>query len=63
MAYYDDPDVQIADAEMKRNNRSAKKLAKMRSEDFTLYTSTAEDFDMSEITGTFDTGIGFSDDY
>jgi hypothetical protein len=62
MSYYDDPDVRIAEQEMKRNKRANKKLAKMRSDDFTLYHDD-DKFDMFEVTGQHDFGIGFSDDY
>jgi len=61
-SYYDDPDVRIAEAEMRRNKKSAKRLAKMRAEDFVLYADN-DDFDISEVTGRHDYGIGFSDDY
>lgn len=58
--YFDD-EVEIAEQELKRNKRSLRKLTK--ESDFVLYTSTANDFDLSEVTGNYNYNIGFSDDY
>jgi len=58
--YFDD-DVEIAEQELKRNKRSLRKLTK--ESDFVLYTSTVNDFDLSEVTGNYNYNIGFSDDY
>jgi hypothetical protein len=62
MAKYYDDDVKIAMEELK-NTKANKKLAKMKSDDFVLYTDTADDFDLSELGGNFGSGVGgFSDD-
>lgn len=62
MAKYYDDDVKIAMEELK-NTKANKKLAKMKSDDFVLYTDTADDFDLSELGSNFGSGVGgFSDD-
>jgi hypothetical protein len=53
-AYYDD-DVKIAMEELK-NQKANKRLAKMKSDDFSLYSDSVDDFDVSELGSNFSFG-------
>jgi len=50
-AYYDD-DVKIAMEELK-NQKANKRLAKMKADDFSLYSDSVDDFDVSELGSNF----------
>lgn len=59
MAMYDD-DVRKANEELK-NLKANKRLAKMKSDDFVLYTDSADNFDISELGSNFSFGNSYGD--
>jgi hypothetical protein len=55
-----DKDVLKAMEELK-NNKAAKKLARQRPEDFSLYSDSVDDFDVSELGSNFSFGSSYGD--